>query len=216
MLHCTGELTQILLECTNAALDSLGRADAYIKRTRFVDYALTPEDAARGPSNIRKQKASKTSVKEATAFAAMADLFAEAGIDIKTIQMANTPGTGAWKAKFAAKQEAKEAEMLEDIANLAGTNWDLGLLEENEETEDNAVEMRRIAVSPLFESVTPVEITVIENRAHLEAVFSSYTGKAAIAAQDRPENPVTMAYKEPQPPKKLTALEMLRAKKVQS
>ena len=192
MLHCTGELIELLREATNRALDSLGRADAYIKRTRFVDYALTPEDAARGPSNVRRQKASKTSVKEATAFAELAKLFEDAGLSVKDTITLNTPGTGAWKEKFAGQQAAKDAEMLEDISNLAGTNWDLGLLEENEETEDNSIEVRQIAIPETVEIVTELEIIVIENREQLEAVFETV-----------------------EPPKKLTALEMLRAKKVQ-
>ena len=190
-------------------MDSLGRADAYIKRTRFVDYALTPEDAARGPSNIRRQKASKTSVKEATAFAAMAELFAEAGLDIKTVQMANTPGTSAWKAKIAARQEEKDNAMLEDIANLAGTNWDLGLLEENEADDDNEVEVRSLAIiqhdEPMItpmqsetsqtpqstEIITEIQITKIESKEQLEKVLDDAT--------------------KPQP--KLTGLALLRAKR---
>lgn len=144
MLACTGELTPLLKDCVNKCLDELGRASTYINRTRFIDYAMTPADAARGPSNIRQQRASKRSVKEATIFFELQNMFKAEGLNLRTGLEFNTPGTTAWKNRFASNTAAKEAEMLEDYKAFGGTNLDLSFNLEDE--DDNEIEVRTLAL----------------------------------------------------------------------
>lgn len=187
MLHCTGELTALLKDCVNRCLRDIGQAEQYIQRTRYVDYAATPADAARGPSNIRQQKASKREVKEAGMFAILSDLFKDSGLDIRQTIMNNTPGTGAWKARVASNAAAKEAKMLQDLQSFGGTNLDFSL--EDEEEDDNSVEVRTLARDVSTDGLS-------------KALEDGQSG-------NNQEQIITQAMP---PARKLTALEMLRAK----
>lgn len=141
MLHCSGELTELLRDCTNRYLAAIQSHEYYIHKTRFVDYAATPADAARGPSNIRQQKASKRDIKEASEFAELTKLFGDAGLDIREMMRANTPGTNAWKARLASNTKA---EMLADLIEIGGTNLDNVF--DAVEVEDNEVEINRLSI----------------------------------------------------------------------
>lgn len=144
MLHCSGELTELLRDCTNRYLAAIQSHEYYIHKTRFVDYAATPADAARGPSNIRQQKASKRDIKEASEFAELTKLFGDAGLDIREMMRANTPNTNAWKARLVSNTKAKEAEMLADLIEIGGTNLDSVF--DAVEVEDNEVEVNRLSM----------------------------------------------------------------------
>lgn len=151
LLHCSGELIALLRDTINKTLDSLGHADMWIKRTRFIDIAATPGDAARGPSNIRKQKTSARKIKEDTMFFEMQAMFKDAGIEFDGL-----PGTTKWREKYMnperiAAQEAKEEEMLTDLRELAKlTNLALpeGL---DEEDDDQTVEVHSLALPVVHE-----------------------------------------------------------------
>jgi hypothetical protein len=185
LLHCSGELTDLLHEATNKALDSIGHADAWIKRTRFIDIAATPEDAARGPSNIRKQKASKRSVAEATMFAELSKLFENEGLNL---QAENLPGSTKWREKYMSSQQLDEQNALNELAKLAEIS-NLGLLSDETENEDNNVEVRIIPIETSEEDVpTQNRLSINEN-----------------------ENKNTI--KNETSPKPMTILEKMRAKK---
>lgn len=149
MLHCSGELTELLRDCTNRCLAAIQSTDHYIQKTRFVDYAATPADAARGPSNIRQQKASKRDVKEATMFAELAKLFGESGLKIDSVNMVD--GTKRWK-QIVSVSKTKEAEMLADLMEFGGTNLDNVF--DAAETEDNEIEVNSL---PMKTDETPDE-----------------------------------------------------------
>lgn len=147
LLHCTGELIAKLDDATNKTLDSIGYSNAYIKRTRFIDIAATPEDAARGPSNIRKQRASKRSVAEASMFGELSKLFKDAGLDYVP-GFDGLPGTTQWRAKFEKKieaQEVKELEMLTDLEALAELS-NL-VIDTDEDDDDNETEFRTLPIT---------------------------------------------------------------------
>lgn len=195
LLHCSGELTALLHEATNKALDSLGMSDAWIKRTRFIDIASTPEDAARGPSNVRKQKLSKRTVAEASMFAELSKLFKDEGLDILETMKANTPGTTAWRAKYMSREQLREVEQMADLEELAKIS-NLVSFSDDAEEDDNSVEIRAMGVrnEPSLDTVSNNENNNNENK---EIVV------------EQPEQLVPIA------PKPLSLLARIRAKKEQ-
>jgi len=210
ILHVSGELTDLLNEATNKTLDSIGYSQAYIKRTRFVDIPTTPEDAARGPSNVRKQRVSRRSVAEASVFGELAKLFQDSGLDLKAD---NLVGSTAWRKKWQERQpqeNAAETDMLSDYANAL----ELSNLMTPEETDedDQEIEVRTLPITPAtFGSegntlqTTQTEQTSIisintENIKpyNIEQFESECLGEATFIT-------------EPQPQKPMTALERIRA-----
>lgn len=146
MLHCTGELIGMLKEATNRALDSIGRADDFIQRTRFVDYAASPADMARGPSNVRAQRRSRIDIEEESNFSALAALFKKAGIEdeLRRQTTAHVPGTGAWIEKYKTRAQLREAAIAEGLSALSNINFDD--VEADNDADDNEVEIRTLAI----------------------------------------------------------------------
>ena len=124
LLHCNGELINLLKECTNRALAMIGQTGPIsLKKTRYVDKAATPADAARGPSNIRKQRASQRAVNEAKQVTELQKLFADAGLDIRFELARNTPNTVAWFERRKQEQAARQTkEMFNDLMEIGGSN----------------------------------------------------------------------------------------------
>jgi hypothetical protein len=211
LLACTGELTPLLKQCVNRALDYIGQTDTYITKTRFVDYANTPADAARGPSNIRQQKASKKNVVEAGMYAELMRGFESAVPGFKKTILENTPGTGAWREKFRSNTAAKEAEMMADYAAFGGTNFDLGL---NDDVEDNAVEVRELVIDPqgLYKSQgkTWKETTAMSEapQAHIEPEYTEEQSKRQEAILDSIDAGGMPILQQQKP---MTPLEKMRA-----
>lgn len=184
MLHCAGDLQELLRNSINTTLNSIGAgrlyANSYIKRTRFLDIAATPEDAARGPTNVRGQKVSKAKVMEAALFGELQRMFSDAGLD-KQLQAENLPGSTAWRAKMEARRTAaqnRDDEIARELAALIEVS-NLAIPESFDSDDDeNTVEIR----------VIPIE----EIAAELEQITNVII---------------------PPAPKTLSALERLRAKK---
>lgn len=162
ILHASGELTDLINTAVNSALDSIGYAKSYIHRTRFIDIPTSPEDAARGPSNIRKQRASKRSVAEASMFGELAKLFTDSGLDLKAT---NLPGSGAWRKRIeenAAKREAADDVMLSDLNELAKLS-NLVFSDDNDD-EDNDVEFRTLPATNYAADDDTARATALENK----------------------------------------------------
>lgn len=158
-LHCNGELVAILDTATNKTLDNIGCSRAYareyIKKTMFIDIAATPEDAARGPSNVRRQKVSKEKIEDATMFAELIKMAKGSGIDI-SFQATNLPGSTAWQQRLKSKAEMRELDMLAQLSTLASFS-NVALPEvEDEDLDDNEVEVRNIIIMPEL-PVQPIE-----------------------------------------------------------
>lgn len=149
-LHCSGELISKLRDATNLTMSSLGQARTFakhwIQRTRFIDLAATPEDAARGPSNIRKQRISKRHVADAAMFNEIDKLFANQGFDLKQQILDNTPGSTAWREKISEASRRRQAEIELGLAALDGLT-NLTFFDENDD-DDQTVEVRSIAREP--------------------------------------------------------------------
>jgi len=146
----------------NNTLNSIGAGRAfvnqYVKRTRFIDIAATPEDAARGPSNVRRQRVSQRKIAEASMFSELQKMFGETGLD-KQLQADNLPGSTAWRAKMQARQtaaEARENNLLAEIAALASVT-NLALPEDDGDDDENSVEVRIIPMSEMENELEKIE-----------------------------------------------------------
>lgn len=192
LLHVSGDLINILHNATNDCLDSLGRADAWIKRTRFIDIAATPEDAARGPSNVRRQNISKRKIEEASLFAELASLMKREGLDTQ-IKQENLVGSTAWRAKYMSAQQLRESELATELTALAEVT-NLALPETMEDDSDDYKIETRIG----GEGFVMEEKEIIEELAVATDMM--------FAAINTPETVIL-------PPKPLTLLEKMRAKK---
>lgn len=163
LLHASGDLIAKLNDATNKTLDSIGYSNAYIKRTRFVDISATPEDAARGPSQVRRQKASKRSVKEASMFGELSKLFADAGLDYVP-GFDGLPGTTKWRERFEATKsvnEEKDNILMADFAELANLS---NLADfDTEEDDDNSVEYRTLPTTFGSEGENNPSVSTIPN-----------------------------------------------------
>jgi hypothetical protein len=186
LLHCSGELIEKLNNAVNAALDSIGYSKLWVKSTSLIDIPTTPETAARGPSNVRRQKTSKRSIAEASMFFEMEKLFAEAGLNLPETIGANTPGTSAWRKKWAAKATARQEEqeniMIADFAELAKIS-NLALFSDDDagDPEENTVEVR---------------------------TMSNWTPPVSVELKPEPEPEPKI-----EPAKPMTALQLMRAKR---
>lgn len=119
---------------TDAALNSLGLANSAIKRAKFEDIPTTPADAARGPSNIRKQRRSRRKVQDAEV-----DFFYRALMESGVL----TDSTHQERVKAYEANKAMLNLNLDDLANL-----DLDAMDDMEDDDDdNEVIVRRIPVS---------------------------------------------------------------------
>lgn len=150
-LHCNGELLHILEDATNKTLNDLGYrrryTQEYINKTMFIDIARTPEDAARGPTNVRKQKISKAKIEEATMFAEIMKIAKANGLDFQ-LQSTNLPGSTAWQERLKKKSEMREAEIMAELATLSAfSNVALPEVEDDDEN-DNSVEVRTVVILP--------------------------------------------------------------------
>lgn len=228
MLHCTGELIGILKEATNKALDSIGRTEDYIKKTRFVDYALTPADMARGPSNVRKQRVSERSVKEASMFAALNDMFKNAGLEGMGIFENKSKPADFTKFRSAAKmREDAQLAALEELGNL-----DLDDIVADNDEDDNTVEVRKlalpihheeqepsehIAISDMRNSISSMEeILEIKKSENAEKEQISQSMERIAAEISKKIEKVTVIIEIPapiEPKKKMSILEAFQARK---
>lgn len=152
-LHCNGELLQLLEHATNRTLDSIGYrrkyAAEYIKKTMFIDIAATPEDAARGPSNVRRQRVSKEKVEDATMFAELMKLAKDQGVSFN-FSSQTSHGITILKSRMTRTAD-KEMEMLAQLTELAAiSNVALPEIEEESE-EDLSVEVRKVIILPVIE-----------------------------------------------------------------
>lgn len=177
MLAITGELTELLRDCTNKALAAIGMTQKYINATRFVDYAATPIDNARGPSNIRQQKRSKRELSDAKEFGELSKLFEDSGLDLRSMIMANVPGTSKFRERIAEENAKREADMLQDLITIGGTNLD-NLLEEDD-SDDNAVEIHTLAV--LHENNN--ELSTVHNETQSSIITTTITQKPMSALE---------------------------------
>lgn len=141
LFHVSGDLIDLLHKATNDCLDAIGRSDAWIKRTRFIDIAATPEDAARGPTNVRRQNISKRKIEEASLFAELSNLMKREGLDTQ-IKQENLPGSTAWRKKYMSAEQLRETDLAAELAALAEVT-NLAMPENMEDdSEDYKVETR--------------------------------------------------------------------------
>lgn len=213
MLHVSGELTDLLHDCVNRTLNTIGAADRYIHATRFVDFSASPADAARGPSNIRKQRASKRDVKEQGMFGELKKLFENAGLEGMGVFASKIPTINkrADFSRFAAIAEDNEAKMIADLAAFGGTNLDLfGTADDGEEDDNEVIILRGEAVTKPVESPETIAETIETIPAETmneiaAAVTNSVSQSEAIPTIQTPTQ-------EPQVIKPMSALERARAK----
>lgn len=154
LLAVAGELIPILHRTIETALDSLGRADYFIKRDKLKDQPATVKGvAAKAPANVRGQKTSKRDVELATAMRAYDKIFGD-------IFTAHTPGTGAWIKRMAAEQQARmeaeyvDAKVADEFANLGDIFGD---------EDDNTVEVRTIPLERIV-AASPIPMKIVADK----------------------------------------------------
>lgn len=227
-LHCSGELIYKLRDATNRTMSSLGQSRAYVKhwvqRTRFIDLAATPEDAARGPTNVRKMRVSKRHVADAAMFNEIDKLFASQGFDLKQQILDNTPGSTKWRENVATRAAQREAEIELGLSSLMDfTNLTLS---DEDDDDDQTVEYRTLATTQEHSEAAEPPVQGIINQTNNNTSDTSDTSDMEIAADivqtinDAPINSIMVKIAKSvlenvvvQPEPKLTALQILRAKK---
>lgn len=252
MLHCTGTLIERIHTAVNNTLNNISATNHHVRRTKAIDdyFAATPEDAARGPTNVRKQRVSQKKLAEAALMSELEKLFNDTGLT-QSLQASNLPGSTAWREKMAAQRTAREnkdAEIARELAALAEIS-NLALPESDDSGDDNDVEVRflyteepngeavandirlndislenvnKLSPEQRIEATTLVQAGLTPQNA-LNVVIDTTPIKDAIMGQmkNRPElfkeiSPQEHARKleqEKSGQPKLSALQMLRAKK---
>lgn len=151
VLAVSGELTGLLRTATEKALAGIGRASYAINGVDIVDHRnrlkkvglideiyRTPADAARGPSNIRRQKSSARDIKEATLFDELSKLFG--GLERKGMRNEGDFAIKKWRDKIAGTAFEPFANDLEALGNFRLEN-----IEAPGEAGENEVEVRMLA-----------------------------------------------------------------------
>lgn len=207
-LHCEGTLISTLRDSVGRVINSIGVNRAFtkewIKRTRYIDLALSVQDANRGPSNVRRQKVSKRKLEDALMFSEIDKLFTASGLGDSLLASHYPSGRAATDSlanRLAARRE-REAELAIGIAALEGfTNLSFS---DDADDENNDVEVRIISKEEMdaeIETAYAHEVPISPQGQILQNINN---------LQNQIELPEEM---QQQPVRKLSALELLRAKR---
>lgn len=152
LLACSGELKNLLNEATQKALAGIGRASYAIngvdisdhrdrlKKVGLIDEIYrTPADAARGPSNIRKQRKSNRDIQEATLFGELRKMFG--GLERRGMKSEGEFALKKWREKIASNDAFDVIK--NDLEALV--NFQLETIEAPNEAGENEVEVRTLA-----------------------------------------------------------------------
>lgn len=147
-LAVSGDLMPILRDATDKVTSSIGMANIFIKQTRYVDIALSAADAARGPSNMRKQKRTKRDIAETAMMVELQKMFQDVGGFgyVKNSEI----DYSKFRENIQERAEAEESSLLDELGSIA-SNFSLD--DANEEEPDlNTVEVHTIVWDVVFPS----------------------------------------------------------------
>jgi len=148
-LAISGELIDIVNDATDKITSSIGLANIYIERTRFVDVALSAADAARGPSNIRKQRRTKRDIAETQMMVELRELMGNIHFSEQ-----KQPDYKAIRARLQQPQQ-EQTELESAYAAILPTNFDI-TIDDIEIGDENAVEINRIVAVQGEAERTPI------------------------------------------------------------